>query len=325
MITDRPARGILGRVTADIIDGRAIAARITRRVAAEVAELAGVIPPIRLVSIEAGDNPPAALFIRNQKRAAAEVGIGFEHVHLPGSTSEEALVDYIRARNDDDGATGIIVQRPLPPGVNVRRIQSKVHPDKDVEGMNPANMGSIVIGEPKLVPCTALASIKVLLSTGLSPRGKDIVVVGHSEIVGKPIAFLLINMFATVTVCHVATKDLREHTRKADVVFVAVGKPGLLRGDMLKPGATVIDIGINQVDAPPGPDGAPKKRVVGDADFESVALVAGAVTPVPGGVGPVTVATLLGNAVRAARLQHPRLVAPPAPLEDTLAATWSRG
>jgi len=300
-------------VTAKIIDGRAISQRIRDRLKQEVAELSSVIPPIRLVSIEVGENPAAALFVRNQKRAAAGVGIDFEHVHLDAGTSEERLVNYIRERNEDPASTGIIVQRPLPPGINVKRIQSKVHPDKDVEGMNPANMGSIVIGEPKLVPCTALASVKVLLSTGLSPHGKDIVVVGHSEIVGKPIAFLLINMFATVTVCHVATQDLASHTRKADVVFVAVGKAGLLHGDMLRPGGTVIDIGINQADAldEHGALDKGRTRVVGDVDFDSAVKVCGAITPVPGGVGPVTVAILLDNAVRAARLQHPGTVAPP--------------
>ena len=298
-------------VTAELIDGRAIATGIKAQLKVEVARLTGVIPPISLVSIDVGENPASALFIRNQRRAAEALGIGFRHEHLPADTAEEDLVGFIRNLNEDPSVTGIIVQRPLPPGINVRRIQSKVHPDKDVEGMNPANMGFIVIGEPKLVPCTALAAIKVMLSTGLSPRGREIVVIGHSEIVGKPIAFLLLNMFATVTVCHVATQDLAVHTRKADVVFVAVGKAGLIHGDMIKPGAVVIDIGINQVPALDesgreilDDDGRPRMKVVGDVDMDSVTKVAGKVTPVPGGVGPVTVATLLHNAVTAAKLQH---------------------
>lgn len=305
-------------MTATLIDGRALAARIKERLRREVDELARVIPPIRLASIEVGDNAAAALFVRNQERAARELGIEFEHVHLPSGIDEAELVQAIKRGNDDPRVTGILVQRPLPPGMNVRRVQAKVHPDKDVEGLNPANMGFIVLGEPKLVPCTALASIKVLLSTGVDPRGKDIVVIGHSEIVGKPIAFLLINLFATVTVCHVATQDLAHHTSKADVVFVAVGKPGLVRGSMLRSGSTVIDIGINQVpllDASGRPvkdeHGNERTKVVGDVDFDSVVPVAGALTPVPGGVGPVTVATLLSNAVAAARLQHRDRVAPP--------------
>ena len=293
------------------IDGRAIAETIRQKVRDDVAELAGKIPPISLLSVDVGENPASALFIRNQARQAEKVGIGFRHVHLEADTSEDALISFIRDQNDDPAVTGIIIQRPLPPGIQGRRIQSKVHPDKDVEGLNPANLGSIVIGEPKLVPCTALAAIKVMLDSGVSPRGKDIVVVGHSEVVGKPVAFLLLNMFATVTVCHVATQDLATHTRKADVLFVAVGKAGLIRGDMLKPGAVVIDIGINQVPAVDehggellDDDGRPKMRVVGDVDADSVADMPGQVTPVPGGVGPVTVAMLLHNAVMAAKLQH---------------------
>lgn len=304
-------RGGRVELTATIIDGRTLAARMRARLKERLAEFARHAPPIALASVEVGDNPASALYVRNQERAARELGIRFEHHRLPATCAEDELVRFVRELNDDPSVTGILIQRPLPAAINGRRIQSKVHPDKDVEGMNPANMGFIVIGEPKLVPCTALAAIKLLLSTGVSPRGKDVVVIGHSEIVGKPIAFMLLNMFATVTVCHVATQDLAAHTAKADVLFVAVGKPGLVRGDMLKPGAVVIDIGINQVpllDAAgrpvPGADGAPLHRVVGDVDFASAAAVASFITPVPGGVGPVTVATLLENAVTAARLQH---------------------
>ncbi len=284
---------------ARMIDGRALAERIRAQLRADIAELSQVLPPICLASIEVGDNAASGLFIRNQARAAQEMGMRFEHVHLPAATTEDELVRCIRERNDDPTVNGILVQRPLPPGINTRRVQAKVHPDKDVEGLNPSNMGYIAIGEPRLVPCTALAAVRVLLSTGVDPRGKDVAVVGHSEIVGKPIAFLLLNLFATVTICHVATQGLAMHTRESDIVFVAVGKPGLVTGDMLKPGAIVIDIGINRVT---GPDGKP--RTVGDVDQESVAAVASWLTPVPGGVGPVTVATLLSNAVTATRLQH---------------------
>lgn len=303
---------------AELIDGRALGRKIREQVAAEVEALAGKIPPIKLVSVDVGENPASALYIRNQKRSAESVGITFQHVHLDAVTPEDEIADFLVGLSDDPTVTGVILQRPLPEGVSVRRLQSKIHPDKDIEGLNPANMGYIVIGEPRLVPCTALASIRCLLSTGVVTHGQDVAVIGHSEIVGKPIAFLLLNLEATVTICHVATQDLNEHTRKADVVFVAVGKPGLVTGDMLKPGAIVIDIGINQVpvvdeDGQPvhGDDGKPRQKVVGDVDLESVLPVASHVTPVPGGVGPVTVATLLSNAVCAARLQHKDVVGEP--------------
>lgn len=298
-------------MTAISIEGKPLAARIRARLKREVLDLAGRIPPIRLVSIEVGSNPAAALYVRNQQRTAEDVGIHFEHLLLPGSITEDELIAFVRGKSEDPSVTGIILQRPLPPHFHARRIQNKIHPDKDVEGLNPANMGFIVIDEPKLVPCTALAAVKVLLSTGISPRGRETVVIGHSDIVGKPIAFLMLNLAATVTICHVDTQDLAAHTRKAEIVFVAVGKAGLVRGEMLRPGATVIDIGINQaplLDATGAPlldtHGKPRTRVVGDVDWESASRVAGAITPVPGGVGPVTVVTLIGNAVTAARLQH---------------------
>lgn len=293
------------------IEGKPLAARMRERLRREVAELADRIAPIRLVSIEVGENPAAGLYIRNQERAANEIGMHFEHLHVPGTIREDELIAFVKAKSEDPAVTGIIVQRPLPSHISARRIQNKVHPDKDVEGLNPANMGFIVINEPKLVPCTALAAVKVLLSTGVDPKGKETVVIGHSDIVGKPIAFLMLNLAATVTVCHIDTQDLAAHTRKAEIVFVAVGKAGLVRGEMLRPGATVIDIGINQVpllDAAGQPvrdeQGREKLKVCGDVDFESASRVAARITPVPGGVGPVTVMTLLSNAVTAARLQH---------------------
>jgi methylenetetrahydrofolate dehydrogenase (NADP+) / methenyltetrahydrofolate cyclohydrolase len=298
-------------MTAQRVDGKLIAARIKARLRAEVAALEGRIPPIRLVSIEVGDNPAAALYVRNQQRAAEAIGVRFEHLPLPGTIPEDDLIAFVRGKSEDPLVTGIILQRPLPAHLHTRRIHNKIHPDKDVEGLNPANMGFIVINEPKLVPCTALAAVKVLLSTGIDPRGKETVVIGHSDIVGKPIAFLMLNLAATVTVCHVDTQDLAAHTKKAEIVFVAVGKPGLVRGEMLRPGATVLDIGINQVpvlteNGAPAHDasGQPLYKVCGDVDYASAEQVAGAITPVPGGIGPVTVMTLLSNAVTAARLQH---------------------
>jgi methylenetetrahydrofolate dehydrogenase (NADP+)/methenyltetrahydrofolate cyclohydrolase len=244
-----------------------------------------------LVSIEVGNNPAADVYVRNQQRAAEEVGIQMEVRNLPVGTSQGRLVTAIEQLNARSDVTGIIVQRPLPPGIDPRAVQSAIAPHKDVEGMHPANMGSILYREPLLPPCTAAAAQHLIVATGLDLRGTETVVVGHSEIVGKPIAILLLHHLSTVTVCHIGTKRLIEHTRRADILVVAVGKAGLVHGEMIKPGACVIDVGINQ-----GADG----KIVGDVDFASAGEVAGYLTPVPGGVGPVTVAMLMRNTLRAA-------------------------
>ena len=247
--------------------------------------------PVRLVSLEVGQNPAAAVYVRNQHRAAKEVGIEMEAINLPVGASQGDVMTAINELNQTPEVAGIIVQRPLPPGIDPRVVQGAIDPHKDVEGMHPANMGAILYREPSYAPCTAAAAQQLILETGLDLRGAETVVVGHSEIVGKPIAVLLLHHLSTVTVCHVGTRRLTDHTRRADVLVVAVGKAGIVNGEMIKPGAVVIDIGINQ-----GPDG----RIVGDVEFESAAEVAGHITPVPGGVGPVTVAMLLRNTLRAA-------------------------
>ncbi|MCA8953804.1 MAG: bifunctional 5,10-methylenetetrahydrofolate dehydrogenase/5,10-methenyltetrahydrofolate cyclohydrolase, partial [Planctomycetes bacterium] len=269
-------------MTAQLLDGRALAQRIRDGLREARAALGDQL--VRLVSIEVGQNPAAAVYVRNQRRAAEDVGIAMEHVHLPLDASEADLIAAIEQWNSHDEVAGVIVQRPLPPGIDPRAVQSAIAPKKDVEGMHPANMGSILYREPERPPCTAAAAQQLILSTGIDLRGAETCVVGHSEIVGKPIAILLLHHLSTVTVCHVGTRDLADHTRRADIVVVAVGKAGLVHGDMIKPGAVVIDVGINQ-----GPDG----KIVGDVDFASVAEVAGFLTPVPGGVGPVTVAMLM--------------------------------
>lgn len=274
---------------ARILDGKLIAQRI--RAGLRAARDSFGDKRVRLVSLEIGQNPAAAVYVRNQQRAAAEVGVDMEAVNLPIGTTEAQLVGRIHEANRRAEVAGVIVQRPLPPGIDPRTVQSAIDPHKDVEGMHPANMGSILYREPLLPPCTAAAAQQLILATGMDLRGTETVVVGHSEIVGKPIAILLLHHLSTVTVCHVGTRQLADHTRRADIVVVAVGKAGLVHGDMLKPGACVIDVGINQ-----GPDG----RIVGDVDFASANAVAGFLTPVPGGVGPVTVAMLLRNTLRAA-------------------------
>ena len=274
---------------AQLLDGKLIAQRIRTRL--QEARAAMGPRPIRLVSLEIGQNPAAAVYVRNQQRAAQEVGIEMEVANLPIGTREAELVATIQALNARPEVAGILVQRPLPPGIDPRTVQSAIDPHKDVEGMHPANMGAILYREPPLPPCTAAAAQQLILSTGVDLRGAETVVVGHSEIIGKPIAILLLHHLSTVTVCHVGTRKLIDHTRRADILVVAVGKAGLVHGDMCKPGAIVIDVGINQ-----GPDG----KVVGDVDYASTVEVAGFLTPVPGGVGPVTVAMLLRNTLRAA-------------------------
>jgi methylenetetrahydrofolate dehydrogenase (NADP+)/methenyltetrahydrofolate cyclohydrolase len=286
-------------MTARLIDGRALAARIKERLHAERRSLGR---EVKLASVRVGDSDAADLFMKHQQRACEEVGIRYEPEFLPASLTEDALIRRLGELNADPTVTGIIVQRPLPQGFDNRRIQGALHPDKDVEGLHPQNLGSILYREPLLAPCTALGAQEVILSTGVDPRGAEAVVVGHSEIVGKPIGILLLHRFATVTVCHVETRWLAEHTRRADILIVAVGKPGLVHGGMIKPGAMVVDIGINRVESRDA-DGTERKVTVGDVDFASAERVAGWLTPVPGGVGPVTVAMLLRNTLRAAHHQ----------------------
>lgn len=289
----------LDQASHKLLDGRALAEQVKARMRAHVQRLSEAGWPLKLVSVEIGGSAATALYVRNQRRACRDVGIAFENRVYPAETTEAEALAAIQALNADPRVTGIILQRPVPPHLDLDHLQNAIHPHKDVEGMAPANIGNIVYGGATLTPCTALASVELLKSTGLQLPGLEVVIVGHSEIVGKPIALLLMEELATVTICHHATRNLRVHTRRAEALFVAVGKPGLITGDMVKPGAAVIDIGINQV---PDPAGA-GTRVVGDADFASVHDVAGWITPVPGGVGPMTVAMLLQNTVTTAEMQ----------------------
>ncbi|WP_127109418.1 bifunctional 5,10-methylenetetrahydrofolate dehydrogenase/5,10-methenyltetrahydrofolate cyclohydrolase [Pararhodobacter zhoushanensis] len=280
-------------IRAALIDGKAIAAKMRTETAAEAAELAALGWQPRLVSITVGDGAASEVYVRNQQRTAENAGVEFEARTYPETISMEQLVGVLQGLNADPRVNGIIIQRPLPAHIPVKTLQKAVHPLKDVEGMHPASIGNIVYNDLALGPCTAVAAVEILKTLPLKIEGLDVTVIGHSEIVGKPIAFLLMSLGATVTVCHHMTRSVAMHSRAADAVFVAVGKPGLVTGDMLKPGAALIDIGINRVDG----------KTVGDADFDSCAKVAGWLTPVPGGVGPVTVATLMKNAVLATRLQ----------------------
>lgn len=279
--------------------GAPIAARLIAEVKEATSELKMAGWNAKLMSITIGDVTAVDLYVRNQRRRAAEAGIEFQEQHYPETITQIEIESALRALNADPRVTGIIIQRPLPKHISLKRLQATINPMKDVEGMHPASIGNIVYNELDLAPCTAAAAMELLKSTGLELKGLEVVIVGHSEIVGKPIAFLLMSEGATVTVCHHMTRSLAAHARRADALFVAVGKPKLIDAQMVKPGAAIIDIGINSVI---GPDG--KEMIVGDVDYESVQKEASWITPVPGGVGPVTVAILLKNTVTALRRQR---------------------
>ena len=279
-----------------IIDWRAVARAILDDCAAYTADQTELG---RLVSICIGDIPEIDVYVRNQARGAKHANLPFEQVNWASDISQDEAKLAIQAMNDDPSVLGIIIQRPVPDHINVRSLQSAVHPLKDVEGMNPASIGNIVYSDVALAPCTAAASVELVKATGLPMEGLEVVMIGHSEIVGKPAAMLLMAEGATVTVCHHMTRSVAMHSRRADVVVVAVGKAHFIGPDMIKPGAAVIDIGINQIT-----DDAGTARIVGDVDTEAVTDVAGWITPVPGGVGPVTVAILMRNATRAHQRQR---------------------
>ena len=277
-----------------LLYGKAVRDRILDDVAARVRQAAATHAIGRLVSVTIGDQKEAAVYVRGQVRAAEKVGFRFENQTWPSALTQEECKARLVAMNDDPDVLGVILQRPVPRHIHGRSLASAIHPLKDIEGMNPASIGNIVYNDLALAPCTAAASVELIRTTGLDLHGLEVVMVGHSEIVGKPAAFLLMAEGATVTVCHLQTRSVAAHSRRADAVLVAVGKPKFLRADMVKPGAAVIDIGINQVT---GPDG--KTTIVGDVDTDAVKEVASWVTPVPGGVGPVTVAMFMRNAIAA--------------------------
>ena len=286
-------------MTARPIDGRAIAARIRADVAEAIAALersVGVRPGLAAVLV--GDDPASATYVRMKKKACEEAGLASRVLELPVETSQEELLGRVAELNADPEIHGILVQLPLPPQIDERAVVRAVDPDKDVDGFHPLNVGRVALGEldDTFVPATPAGILRLLAETGVELRGAEAVVIGRSAIVGRPTALLLLHRSATVTVCHSATRDLGAHTRRADVLVAAVGKPGFVKGAMVKPGAAVIDVGINRVT---GEDG--KGRLVGDVDFEEVSKVAGWLTPVPGGVGPMTIAMLLENTLAAAR------------------------
>ena len=277
-----------------LLDGRAVRDRILEDVAGRVAQASATREIGRLVSVSIGDHDAAAVYVRGQANAARKVGLRFEDETWPRDLTQEECKARLAAMNDDPGVLGVILQRPVPAHINGRSLASAIHPLKDLEGMNPASIGNIVYDDMALAPCTAAASVELIKATGLTLHGLEVVMVGHSAIVGKPAAFMLMAEGATVTVCHHLTRSVAAHSRRADAVLVAVGIPRFLQPDMVKPGAAVIDIGINRVI---GLDGS--SVIVGDVDTDTVKEVASWVTPVPGGVGPVTVAMFMRNAMKA--------------------------
>jgi len=286
-------------MTARIIDGKAIAADLRAAVKDEASRLAatrGIVPGLAVVLL--GDDAASKSYVASKSRAVAEVGMRpFDH-HLPVSTSEADLLDLVRKLNADPAVHGILVQMPLPPAIDAKRVIASIDPDKDVDGFHPLNIGRLMSGLPALVPCTPMGCIKLIKSVNESIAGYDALMIGRSQIVGSPLAQLLLQENATVTVAHTHTRDLPAHCRRADLLCVAIGCAEFIRGDWIKPGATVIDVGINRVS---GEDG--KSRITGDVNFAEALAVAGAITPVPGGVGPMTIAYLLVNALRAACMQ----------------------
>ncbi len=298
-----------------IIDGKSLAAKFKEDIKREVGELKDKrkVTPL-LAAIQVGENPASRVYVKSQRKSCEEVGIDYQLQELPEATSEEELLQFVEKLNRDDKVTGIILEMPLPQQINGRRVQRAITPMKDVEGMSPSNMGMLVYGSPMLAPCTALAAMELLKSTGVDIKGKEVTVVGHSEIVGKPITLFLLSSVlesATPTVCHIATRDLASHTRNAEILIVAVGKAGLIKGDMIKQGAIVIDVGINRVpvlDDKGKPvvdsEGKRKMKTVGDVVFEEAVEKASYITPVPGGVGPLTVVMLLRNTLTACKWQR---------------------
>ena len=284
-------------MSARILAGKEFAAQLKAEAAQRVKALQdkyGVTPGLAVVLV--GDDPASQVYVRNKDRACAEVGIHAERINLPADTPLEELLAVIDRLNADASIHGILVQLPLPAQIAAREgeVMNRVSPDKDVDGFHPVNVGRLVTGESGLLPCTPAGCLRMLELAGIPVDGKRAVVVGRSNIVGKPMAMLLLRKNATVTICHSHTQDLASITREADILVAAIGKPNFITADMVKPGATVIDVGINRI--------APKK-LVGDVDFAAVSEVAGAITPVPGGVGLLTVAMLMENVVQAAEQQ----------------------
>jgi methylenetetrahydrofolate dehydrogenase (NADP+)/methenyltetrahydrofolate cyclohydrolase len=288
---------------ATLIDGVAVAKAVRADVARETAELKarGITPGLTVVIV--GEDPASQSYVKSKEKASIEAGMKGETIKLPATTPQSELEGIIDRLNADSTVHGILVQSPLPKHMDANTVVRRIDPRKDVDGFHPVNVGKLLIGEKDgFAPCTPAGVQELLVRYGIETSGKEVVVIGRSNIVGKPMAALLVQSGrgadCTVTICHSRTRDLAFHTKRADIVIAAIGKPEMLTGDLIRPGAVVIDVGINRVDDPASPKGY---RLVGDVHFESARHVASHITPVPGGVGPMTIAMLLKNTVRAAR------------------------
>ena len=277
-------------MTARIIDGKSIAKELRESLAPRVAALKeqGITPGLTVIVV--GDDPASAIYVRNKERACVKLGMNSQVLRFPAETTQEEILNTVRLLNQDDSVHGILVQLPLPRHIDEQAVLRAIDPDKDVDGFHAMNAGRLMNGEPGFVACTPKGVMRLLEVSGVELDGKNAVVVGRSNIVGKPMALLLLQKNCTVTIAHSHTKDLTAATRSADILVVAVGRAGFITGDMIKPGAAVMDVGINRVDG----------KVVGDVDFESAKEVASCITPVPGGVGAMTIAMLMENTVEAA-------------------------
>ena len=290
-------------MSAQIIDGKKLAADTRAEIAAGVAALKaekGITPGLAVILV--GDNPASVSYVTAKEKACIEAGMYSREIRLPADTPEQTVIDTVKALNDDPAIHGILVQLPLPKGISEKKVIDTIAAEKDVDGFTPVNVGKMLIGEDCFLPCTPHGIVKLIEVTGMDIRGKHAVVIGRSNIVGKPVAVLLSrkgkSANATVTLCHTGTPDVSVYTKTADIVVVAAGRPNTLTGDMLKPGAVVIDVGVNRVPDATKPKGY---RLCGDADYESCAQVASAITPVPGGVGPMTITMLLWNTLESAK------------------------
>lgn len=280
-------------LSAKLLDGKKVSSRIKAELKTEVEHIKsqGIYPGLAVVIV--GNDPASRIYVNSKKKACEEIGIHSEEYTLPEETTQGQLLNLVKKLNEKSDIHGILVQLPLPKHLNEQEVINTINPRKDVDAFHPFNVGKIMLGNPDFLPCTPAGVMELIKESGIQAEGKECVVVGRSNIVGKPQAMLLLHQNGTVTVCHSKTKDLQEVCRRADILVAAVGKPELITGDMIKPGAVVIDVGMNRLE---------NKKLVGDVAFDSAVEVAGAITPVPGGVGPMTIAMLMRNTVKAAQL-----------------------
>ena len=278
-----------------LIDGKAIAAQVRADVAAETAELGkkGIVPGLAVIIV--GDNPASRVYVNNKKKACAEVGFYSEEIALPADTTQDELLAHVASLNARSDINGILCQLPLPEGLDDKAVIAAIDPRKDVDAFHAANAGHVMIGDHVFLPCTPAGVMELIHRSGIEVAGKTCVVVGRSNIVGKPMAMLLLHENGTVTICHSKTQNLKELCRSADILVAAVGRAGFITADMIKPGAAVLDVGMNR---------NAEGKLCGDVDFAAAEPVAGYITPVPGGVGPMTIAMLLKNTVMAAKMQN---------------------